>query len=196
MPSNTQIEESGDKGSERSRARGRSVSRQSQQPQSQSLLPDVDRLWDSFMERFGFGTPWPFQLSDQRMMALGQRPRVDIIENPDDIVVTAEIPGVRREDLDISMTNEMLTVRGEQSRESEREQGGYHRREIMRGSFVRQVRLPCPVDTERATADYRDGMLTVTMPKAAQARSRKIPLSGASAETESEGREGGSDKTH
>lgn len=193
MASDSQIEESGDKGSERPRTRGRSGSRQAQPP---SLLQDVDRLWDSFIERFGFGAPWPFPLGDQRLAALSQRPRVDVVENADDVVVTAEIPGLRREDLDISMTNEVLTLRAEQSSEREREQGGFHRREIVRGSFVRQIRLPCPVDTERATADYRDGMLTVTMPKAAQARSRKIPLAGESRDPGAEGREASSDKTH
>ena len=113
-----------------------------------------------------------------------------------DVIVTAEIPGLRREDLDISMTDDLLTLRAEQSSESEREHGGFHRREIVRGSFVRQIRLPCPVDVDRATADYRDGMLTVTMPKTAQARSRKIPLGGERKETGAEGREESSDKTH
>ncbi|HET8699540.1 MAG TPA: Hsp20/alpha crystallin family protein, partial [Gammaproteobacteria bacterium] len=109
---------------------------------------------------------------------------------------TAEIPGLRREDLDISMTDDLLTLRAEQSSDTEREQGGFHRREIMRGSFVRQVRLPCPVDVDRATADYRDGMLTVKMPKAAEARSRKIPLAGEREETGPGARETSSDKTH
>lgn len=192
MPSNTQIEESGEKGNDRPRSgRGRSVSRQAQPP---SLLQDVDRLWDSFIERFGFGSPWPFQLGDQRLAAFGQRPRVDVEETADKIIVTAEIPGLKRDELDISMTDDLLTLRAEQSSETEREHGGYHRREIMRGSFVRQIRLPCPVDVERATADYTDGMLTVTMPKAAQARSRKIPLTAR--ETEAQGREGSAEKTH
>ncbi len=195
MAGNTQIEEPDEKGSERPRTRGgRSTSRQAAQPPS--LLQDVDRLWDSFIERFGLGSPWPFPIGDQRFAAFGQRPRVDVAEKGDDIVVTAEIPGLKREDLDISMTNDVLTLRAEQSSESEREQAGYHRREIMRGSFVRQIRLPCAVDVDRATADYRDGMLTVTMPKAAQARSRKIPLAGESRETGAQGGEAGSEKTH
>lgn len=193
MASNTQSEETVEKSNERPRARGRSAS---QQAQPASLLQDVDRLWDSFIERFGFGAPWPFPIGDQRLAAFGQRPRVDVIENADDIIVTAEIPGLRREALDISMTNDVLTLRAEQSSEREREQGGFHRREIVRGSFVRQVRLPCLVDAERATADYRDGMLTVTMPKASQARSRKIPLAGESRNADAEGREARSDKTH
>lgn len=194
MASNTQIEESEEKGAERPRTRGRSAARLP--PQPPSLLQDVDRLWDSFIERFGFGSPWPFPIGDQRLAAFGQRPRVDVVEKADDIVVTAEIPGLEREELDISMTNEVLTLRAEQSSEGEREERGYHRREIMRGSFVRQIRLPCPVDVERATADYRDGMLTVTMPKAAQARSRKIPLAGESRDTRAQGGEAGPEKAH
>jgi HSP20 family protein len=193
MASNDQIEESGDKGTERPRAgRSRSASRQ---PQPPSLLQDVDRLWDSFIERFGRSSPWPFPLGDQRVAAFGQRPRVDVEETADDIVVTAEMPGLRREDVDISMTNDVLTLRCEQSSDSEREQGGFHRREIVRGSFVRQIRLPCPVDVERATADYRDGMLTVTMPKTAQGRSRKIPLT-AGGEAGTESGAAGPDTTH
>lgn len=184
MANTTQSEESTDRGDERPRAtRSRSAARQTQPP---SLLPDVDRLWESFIERFGMGPAWPLQIGAERLAPFAQRPRIDIAEGPDNVIVTAEIPGFRREDIDVSITDDMLTLRAEQSSESEREQAGYHRREIMRGSCVRHVRLPCPVDVERATADYRDGMLTVTMPKTARARSRKIPLGGESPEQSGE----------
>jgi HSP20 family protein len=162
--------------SERTRSRPPQRS-SSRQLQPQALLQDVDRLWDSFIERFGFGPVWPFQAGEQRLALMGQRPRVDVSERGDEIVVTAEVPGFRREDIDIEAADDVLTLRGEQSKETTAEEGGYHRREIMRGSFVRQIRLPCPVEIEQAKADYQDGMLTVTLPKSAQARSRKIPLS-------------------
>lgn len=179
MANTTPSEESADRGSERPRARSRAAARQMPPP---ALLPDVDRLWDSFIERFGIGPAWPFPFGAERLAPFGQRPRVDVAEGADDVVVTAEIPGFRREDIDLSITDDTLTLRAEQSSESEREQGGYHRREIVRGSCVRHIRLPCPVDVERATADYRDGMLTVRMPKTAGARSRRIPLTGETSE--------------
>jgi HSP20 family protein len=160
-----------DTGSDRPKSRARSRSRQ-------SLLSDADRLWDAFVERFGSGPGWPFQIGDPRAALFGTRPRIDIAERGDEIVVTAEIPGLKREDLDIELSSEMLTLRSEQSSDTQSEERGYHRREIVRGSFVRQVRLPCAVDVDNAKADYRDGMLTLTVPKAQQARGRKIPLGG------------------
>jgi HSP20 family protein len=161
-------------------ARGRRPRSSSKQVQTQSLLQDVDRLWDSFIERFGFGPAWPFQGGEQRPAFFAQRPRVDVKERSDDIVVTAEVPGLKPEDLDIEITNDVLTLRADQSKQAETDENGFYRREIVRGSFVRQIRLPCPVDIERAKADYRDGMLTVTMPKGSQARGRKLSLSQSS----------------
>lgn len=158
-------------------ARGRRQRSSSKQVQPQSLLQDVDRLWDSFIERFGFGPAWPFQGGEQRPAFLTQRPRVDVKERSNDIVVTAEVPGLKPEDLDIEITNDVLTLRANQSKETEADDNGFYRHEIVRGSFVRQIRLPCPVDVERAKADYRDGMLTVTMPKGSQERGRKLSLS-------------------
>jgi HSP20 family protein len=90
--------------------------------------------------------------------------------------VVAEVPGMRREDLEISVHDGLLTVGGLRP---ERAQRGdhYHRVERGRGNFRRTFQLPVPVDADRVTADLRDGVLTVTCPKAANSSSRRIQVS-------------------
>jgi len=94
----------------------------------------------------------------------GWNPAVDIQDTPDQYVVTAEVPGMSREDLDIRVHEGRLTIAGvRRERPGQCEQ--YHRIERGHGSFSRTFHLPMPVDSERVTADLRDGVLTVTCPK-------------------------------
>lgn len=142
-----------------------------------SLFEDADRLWDTFIERLGFNEPWGVSgLNDPRARQWMRRPRVDVAERDDDLVVTAEVPGLKSEDLDISVTNDVLTLRAQQSSQSETTEGEYHRREIIQGAFVRHIRLPCAVDAENAKASYRDGVLRLELPKTARERTRKISI--------------------
>ena len=107
--------------------------------------------------------------------AAGWTPPVDLIEIDDAYVVVAELPGVNRDDLSISMHDDSrLTIAGVR-RERQGEQ--YHRVERGRGSFSRTFHLPSPVDADRITADLHDGVLTVTCPKALNAVGRRIPIS-------------------
>ena len=94
----------------------------------------------------------------------GWKPPVDLLETPDGYVIRAELPGVKREDLQIELHDGRLTLSGvRRDREGTCEQ--YHRIELGHGSFTRTFQLPVPVDAERITADLRDGVLTVSCPK-------------------------------
>jgi len=106
----------------------------------------------------------------------GWNPPVDLLETADAYVVMAELPGVEREDLTISVHDDgRLTVAGVR-RERASEQ--YHRVERGHGAFSRTFHLPIPVNGDRITADLRDGVLTITCPKAPEGGGRRIPISG------------------
>jgi HSP20 family protein len=106
----------------------------------------------------------------------GWKPAVDLHETTDSYVITAEVPGMHREDLEIRAHDGRLTISGvRQERVGPCEQ--YHRIERGHGSFTRSFQLPIPVDADRITADLRDGVLTVTCPKAGDSASRRILVS-------------------
>jgi HSP20 family protein len=100
----------------------------------------------------------------------------DVTETPDSLQIAMEIPGVRSEDVKISLENNVLTIRGEKRQEAEDTSGRGHRFERSYGSFERTFVLPSTVDPERIEARSGDGILTVTIPKAEQARPREIPV--------------------
>ncbi len=104
-------------------------------------------------------------------------PPVDIFENDKhEIVLTAELPGMSREDLDIRVENNTLTIRGERKREQEAKQESYHRVERFYGAFSRSFSLPSTVNTEKVKADFKDGVLTVTLPTREEAKPRQIQV--------------------
>ena len=116
-----------------------------------------------------FSAPtWPAADSPNEWGPRCRPPKVNIAERDDEVIVTAEVPGLQTSDLDVSVTNDVLTVRAHQSHEHEEvsEEGSFHRHEILQGSFVRHIRLPCAVDAEGASASYQDGMLKVFFPNA------------------------------
>jgi HSP20 family protein len=90
---------------------------------------------------------------------------VDIYESSDGLVVKAAIPGMNPEDLDITVTGDVLNIKGETKQEEEIKEENYHRREFRYGSFCRSVRLPVEVDSSKAEATYKDGVLTLAFPK-------------------------------
>ena len=109
---------------------------------------------------------------------------LDVRETPDAFVVTASVPGVPAENVDITVLGDTLRIRGE--RREEREEGGQNERWLLRerrfGTFERTVSLPTTVKADAATADFKDGVLTVTLPKAEEARPRSIPVRGGQAQ--------------
>ena len=105
------------------------------------------------------------------------RPPVDIYENDQhEIVLRAELPGLKREDLDIRVENNTLTLRGERKRDTEVKQENYHRVERVYGAFSRSFSLPATVNTEKVAATFADGVLTITLPMREEAKPRQIQV--------------------
>jgi len=105
-------------------------------------------------------------------------PSVDIQESVKDIKVTAELPGVDDKDIDVSLGKDSLTIKGEKQEEKEDRGKDYYRMERSFGSFSRTIPLPAEVDTVRAKAEFKKGVLTVTLPKTSRAikETKKIPV--------------------
>jgi HSP20 family protein len=101
-------------------------------------------------------------------------PPVDISENENELVVKADVPDVKFEDIQVNLENDTLTLKGERKFEKASDKGGYHRIERSYGSFERSFTVPNTVDAEHVKADYKNGVLTVTLPKKETAKPRKI----------------------
>jgi HSP20 family protein len=106
-------------------------------------------------------------------------PAVEILDNESEIVVKAELPGLKKEDIDINVEDNVLTVRGERKREEEVKEKGYFRSERAYGSFSRSFTLPTTVAVDKINASYKDGVLSVTLPKAEEAKPRQIAIKAA-----------------
>ena len=116
---------------------------------------------------------------DDEGMARGSwNPSVDIYENKDQIVLEAELPGMNREDFDLSIENNVITLRGERRFEKKEDADNYHRVERAYGSFTRSFTLPNSVSGEGANAEYRNGVLRVTIPKREETKARRIEVKG------------------
>lgn len=106
----------------------------------------------------------------------GRVPSVDVIERDSEILVRAEIPGVDKKDLDISVTENSVSIKGSVQHEEVEEKGEYYRRETSSGSFARMVVLPSEVDTSNVKTKFENGMLEMTLPKAKPSKRQKISV--------------------
>ena len=125
-------------------------------------------------ERF-FG---PFgELKLEEFPAVGDwAPSMDVSETKEALVVKAEVPGLDPKDIQISLQEQYLTIKGEKTQEKLDKEERYHRVERFYGSFARSVRLPVGVDGSRVTASFKNGLLTVTLPKTTAAKGTTIPI--------------------
>lgn len=104
-------------------------------------------------------------------------PTVDVKESESEVRVTAELPGVEEKDIEVSVSGDMLTIKGDKKEEKEEKGEERYRLERTYGSFRRSFALPCEVDSAKATATYKKGVLTITLPKAAAAKAKAtIPV--------------------
>jgi HSP20 family protein len=131
------------------------------------------RLNNALDEAF---STWPFQQNESGAITSAWYPAVDVFEDSDTVKIVAELPGVKPEDVKLSLEGNTLTIRGEKKQQAEERSERVHRYERSYGSFERAFVLPSTVDGEKISADYRDGVLTVTVPKAERARPREIPV--------------------
>ncbi len=130
------------------------------------LRNDMDRLMDSFFGDSSRGS------DDETMLS----PSLDVAETDKEFSVRVELPGVKEENIDVSVADQMLTIRGEKKEESEQNEKNFHRSERRFGSFQRAVELPQNVDAEKVTADFNNGVLSIHIPKTATAAARKVKI--------------------
>ena len=134
-----------------------------------TLQDEVNRLFSSNLSR-SFG--------DEGIARGAWAPTVDIYENKDQIVLEAELPGMNREDFELSIENNVLTLRGERRFEKKDESDNYHRVERAYGSFTRSFTLPQTVSSENVTAEYKNGVLRVVLQKREEVKARRIEIAG------------------
>jgi HSP20 family protein len=103
-------------------------------------------------------------------------PRVDMFDRKDTLVVRAELPGMRSEDIDLTVENSELVISGSRSFEQDEETKGFHRQEIFHGSFERAVYLPDEFDPDKIAAQYRDGILEITIPRRPEVLPKKVKV--------------------
>jgi HSP20 family protein len=145
---------------------------------SRMLRPfeEMERMFDDF---FGRGLLRPLRFERMPELSLpweGRLPKLDIVDRDNEVVVRAEVPGVKKEDLEISVTGDLFTIKGQTRREEKEEKGDYYRCEVSQGSFSRTVTLPAAVDEAGAKAQLKDGMLEVTLPKTEKSKKRAIKI--------------------
>jgi HSP20 family protein len=113
-------------------------------------------------------------------MESGRAVSVDVYESNGNLVVNADLPGLKPEDVDISLSDNRLTIKGEFQTEDEGERGNVYYQERRYGKFERSFALPTGIDTDAIDAEFEDGVLTVTLPKPEEARPKKIPITAKS----------------
>lgn len=122
---------------------------------------------------------------DEGFVSGNWSPNVDIIEDKDRLVVAVDLPGMSREDFELSVENNVITLRGERKFEKKTEGQNFHRVERSYGSFTRSFTLPQTVTAEGATADFENGVLRVSLPKREETKARKIEITGTGSSSKS-----------
>ena len=136
---------------------------------SRSEVPAVGRLFEDFFKDFSFGDSW-LDTGESWM------PSVDILEKDGNLILRAELPGMTEKEIDLKLEGNILTLKGERKIENDDNKGTWHRIESYHGSFTRSFRLPETIDMEKIGADYKNGVLTITLPQKPEVKPREIPV--------------------
>jgi HSP20 family protein len=130
------------------------------------LRDEIDRLFEAPLAEFARSS----------QLLSGWTPALDLHEDKDTLVVKVELPGMKKEDIEISLHDGCLSISGERKNEQKFEDAEVYRAERFVGRFQRTVTLPAPVAADKVKADYKDGVLTVTLPKTEEARPKQISV--------------------
>lgn len=123
-----------------------------------------------------FERPLLRDLFDGEAPVVTYTPRVDVVENKENFVVRAELPGMKKDDVKLTLENNVLTLSGEKRAEAIREEDNFHLRESRYGKFERSFRLTDNIDRSNIAADYKDGVLTISLPKTKESLSKEIAI--------------------
>lgn len=151
-----------------------------QSPPETGMSPwDEMERWFERAGRFGWMRPgfweWPSPLESIAAFR-GGTPKVDVIDREAEVIVRAELPGVAKEDLDVTVTDDSVTLKAHTSHEEKQEKGEYYRREMSYGEYQRTVALPHAVNGEKARATFNDGVLELTLPKLETSSRKKVKV--------------------
>jgi HSP20 family protein len=119
---------------------------------------------------------FPRTTFDEGMLSWGWNPVVDIYDNDDNIVIKAELPGVKKKDIEVDIKDRVLTLKGERTADNEVKEDNYYRRESTYGRFERSFTLPAEVDPGKVKADFKDGILKVEVPKPEHKKPKQITV--------------------
>jgi len=139
-------------------------SQESQASPLQTFQREMNQLFDDFM---GLA---PFRGFEERR---GYSPRVDVVEDEKQITVSAELPGMDEKNVNLTLSHHVLTISGEKQEEHERKDKNCYYLERSFGSFQRSISLPCPVDADNVEASYKNGVLTIELPKTTESEKAK-----------------------
>jgi HSP20 family protein len=137
-------------------------------------LQQLEEMEKHFEEVFGRNWPalWAHAPTEKAWL-----PSIDVLEKDGKFVVKAELPGMKLEDINISVDGDMLNIKGEKKTEKEVKEENYYQSECTYGSFSRSIQIPASVDASKITAEYEDGVLEIAIPKAAGVEPKRIPVS-------------------
>jgi len=141
---------------------------------SKALIPfeEAERWFEHFFRRpFPLMPSWWPRLSIPELEEIA--PVIDIFTEGEDVLVKAELPGMKKEDIDVSLTGDTITISGEKKKEEKMEKKDYYRIERSYGSFSRSFRLPAEVQSDKVTAKFKDGVLEIRIPKTEEAKKKE-----------------------
>ena len=136
-----------------------------------TLREAMDRLFDD-----AFTRPFSLRSGGSTWSSAWSSPAIDMYQTEDDIVVKAALPGIKADEVQINVTGDVLTLRGETKQEEERKDKSWHIREHRWGAFERSIILPTAVISDKAKADFDNGILTITLPKSEEVKSKTITI--------------------
>ena len=136
-------------------------------------MEDMERR---FEELFGREMLFPSRLRRSPLEERAWAPAIEMIEKDDKFIIKAELPGIQKEDIDVSVTGNTLTVKGQRKSESEVKEDEYHVCERSYGSFMRSITMPSSAKTDKIEANYEDGILEITLQKAPEIQPKKIDI--------------------
>ena len=141
---------------------------------------EMDRLFDDFSSGFWRGSLFDMAPSGRAEAAFRTMPAVDVAETDKAYEITAELPGLDEKNIEVKLANGVLSIKGEKREDKEEKEKDYYRRERSFGSFERSFQVPEGIDTDKIAASFKNGILSVTLPKSAEAQkqAKKIEVNG------------------